>query len=121
MATQYGNRRRNKQQVFASGAAREAADAKDKQPQARNPNETPDARKVSEFHQNDDLDTSARAHHHTLGPNPYQASPGDHKHDGTDSPLILEGVTIAAAPAAYTQAWATSINAALVKLGAKVG
>lgn len=121
MATQYGNRRRNKQQIFASGAARDAAEAKDKQPVARNPNESAKTEQVAQFHQNDDLDTSQRAHHHTLGPSNYQAAPGDHKHDGTDSVLILDGTTIAAAPATYTQAWATSINAALVKLGAKVG
>lgn len=46
-------------------------------------------------HLDADTDTSITAIHHTLGPNPTQASPGSHRHDGTDSHKIkvtdLEG------------------------------
>lgn len=50
------------------------------------------AKEVNEFHQKDDLDSSHRAHHHTLGFGPNQASPGSHNHDGTTSPEIYLGV-----------------------------
>ena len=36
-------------------------------------------------HLNADTDSSITAIHHTLGPGEYQASPGSHRHDGTDS------------------------------------
>lgn len=32
-----------------------------------------------------DVDAGITAIHHTLGPSPFQASPGSHRHDGTDS------------------------------------
>lgn len=46
------------------------------------------AKEVNEFHQKDDLDSSHRAHHHTLGFGPNQAAPGNHTHDGVTSPPI---------------------------------
>lgn len=35
-----------------------------------------------------DTDSGITAIHHTLGPNAFQASPGSHRHDGTDSHRI---------------------------------
>lgn len=49
-----------------------------------NPN-TPNGEDVNSFHLNDDVDKSALSHHHTLGVGDTQASPGSHRHDGTDS------------------------------------
>lgn len=50
-------------------------------------------------HLDADTDTSITAIHHTLGPAPTQASPGSHRHDGTDSHKInvtdLEGTIVA--------------------------
>jgi len=43
---------------------------------------------VNAFHLNSDKDSSALALHHTLGLKPYQASPGNHTHDGKDSPQL---------------------------------
>lgn len=62
-----------------------------------NSNMRPEARVVNEFHTNDDADRDAAAHHHTLGPNANQASPGSHRHDGSDSVLLGAGITIAGA------------------------
>jgi len=36
-------------------------------------------------HLDADTDSSTTAIHHTLGSSPTQASPGSHRHDGTDS------------------------------------
>lgn len=47
------------------------------------PTPTPDD--VNTFHLNSDRDSSRNAQHHTLGIGPYQASPGNHRHDGRDS------------------------------------
>lgn len=43
---------------------------------------------VNALHINSDKDSSAQAQHHTLGIKPTQASPGNHTHNGTDSPRI---------------------------------
>lgn len=48
---------------------------------------------VLDFHRNDDLDTRAEAHHHTLGKASGQASPGYHTHDGQNSVAPLSGIT----------------------------
>jgi len=71
---------------------------------------------VDDFHQNSDLNARAEAQHHTLGPGPTQAAPGNHTHDGGDSSLILEGQTISGSRA--SDAWRISVNAILVRLGA---
>jgi hypothetical protein len=52
-------------------------------------NPKPPAQAVEDFHTNSDSDARAESQHHTLGPSPSQASPGDHTHDGGDSALIL--------------------------------
>jgi hypothetical protein len=48
---------------------------------------------VQDLHRNDDVDTRAEAHHHTLGNGRNQSSPGYHNHDGQNSSSILSGVT----------------------------
>ena len=83
---------------------------------ARDENPKPPAEEVNDFHSNSDVDTRAEAQHHTLGPNPNQASPGDHKHDGSDSPLILSGESVSGSR--NSDAWRLSVNAILVRLGA---
>lgn len=80
-------------------------------------NPKPDAQTVDDFHTNADVDSRTEALHHTLGPNPTQASPGDHTHDGGNSALILQGETISGSRA--TDAWRLSVNSILVRLGAE--
>jgi hypothetical protein len=80
------------------------------------PNPKPDAQTVDDFHANADTDTRGESLHHTLGPSPTQASPGDHLHDGGTSPLLLSGSTISGSRA--SDAYRLSINQILVKLGA---
>lgn len=48
----------------------------------------PNPEEVNEFHRYDDLDNAPESHHHTLGIDPNQASPGDHNHDGRNSKLL---------------------------------
>jgi hypothetical protein len=43
---------------------------------------------VNDFHLNSDRDSAKTAQHHTLGTDPYQASPGNHNHDGKNSARI---------------------------------
>lgn len=76
----------------------------------------PDPNTVREFHINSDLDSSGDAQHHTLGPGVNQAANGAHQHDGNDSALLLEGITITGAKG--TAACDSSIIAALMRLGA---
>ena len=79
-------------------------------------NPKPTAQAVADFHTNSDADSRAESLHHTLGPNPNQASSGDHTHDGGDSELLLLNETISGSRA--TDAWRLSVNAILVRLGA---
>lgn len=60
----------------------------------------PNPDQVNEFHRYDDSDNSPESHHHTLGVDPNQASPGDHNHDGRNSFLISD--QNAASPGANT-------------------
>lgn len=46
------------------------------------------ARDVDALHHNADTDQSRRALHHTLGNKGSQAAPGNHTHDGNDSPQL---------------------------------
>lgn len=82
----------------------------------RDENPKPPPQVVDDFHENSDLDSRAEAQHHTLGPNPNQAAPGDHIHDGGDSALLLEGQVISGSR--NSDAWRLSVNAILVRLGA---
>lgn len=45
------------------------------------------SKEVSDFHNNSDVDSSAKAQHHTLGVGPTQAAPGNHDHDDIYSKL----------------------------------
>jgi hypothetical protein len=74
------------------------------------------ALQVEELHTNSDVDARREAQHHTLGPGPTQAASGDHRHDGGDSALLLEGLTISGSRG--SDAWRLSINQILVRLGA---
>lgn len=49
---------------------------------------SPSSEEVNLFHLNSDKDSSALALHHTLGTGPSQAAPGNHNHDGKNSPKI---------------------------------
>ena len=82
----------------------------------RDENPKPPAQAVDDFHTNSDVDARAESQHHTLGPNPTQAAPGNHTHDGGDSELLLLNETISGSRA--TDAWRLSVNAILVRLGA---
>lgn len=82
----------------------------------RDENPKPPSQVVDDFHENSDLDARAESQHHTLGPNPTQAAPGNHTHDGGDSELLLVNETITGSRA--TDAWRLSVNAILVRLGA---
>jgi hypothetical protein len=76
----------------------------------------PTTEEVESFHTNSDVDLRAEAQHHTLGPAPAQAAPGNHNHDGGSSALILDGYAITGSRG--TDAWRQSVNALLVRLGA---
>ena len=76
----------------------------------------PTTEEVEDFHTNSDVDLRAEALHHTLGSNPSQASPGDHNHDGSNSALILDGLSITGSR--NSDAWRLSVNALLKRLGA---
>jgi len=79
-------------------------------------NPKPPAAVVDDFHTNSDLDSRAESQHHTLGPGPNQASPGNHRHDGGDSALLLENQFLTGSR--DSDAWRLSVNAILVRLGA---
>lgn len=49
----------------------------------------PTASEVLNLHRNSDLDKRRDAQHHSLGRTRYQASPGDHNHDGGSSSLLI--------------------------------
>ena len=55
---------------------------------------SPPPEEVSRFHARSDVDSSQTAQHHTLGVRHDQASPGDHKHEGQGSRMIMEGITV---------------------------
>ena len=76
----------------------------------------PTAREVEDFHENSDVDGRPESQHHTLGPGPNQAASGTHRHDGGESALLLEGLTITGSRA--SDAYRLSINQILVRLGA---
>lgn len=54
----------------------------------------PSAKEVDDFHTNSDVDQRAESLHHTLGPAPAQAAPGNHNHDGGTSAPLWEGDSI---------------------------
>jgi len=74
------------------------------------------AEQVEEIHKNDDVDVRRESHHHTLGPRGTQAAAGDHTHDGSNSSLLLSGLTVSGSRSS-SAAITPSIIAALVRLG----
>ena len=74
------------------------------------------AEQVEEIHRNDDVDVRKESHHHTLGPRGAQAAAGDHTHDGSNSSLLLSGMTISGSRSS-SAAILPSIIAGLVRLG----
>lgn len=76
----------------------------------------PTADAVDAFHMNSDVDLRPEAQHHTLGGTGNQAAAGDHRHDGSDSVLLLDGITIVGNTA---ETVINSMMTALVRLGAK--
>lgn len=105
MARAYGEAREERQDDNSSAAA-PTTDRK------------PDAQTVLDFHTHADTDTRDTAIHHTLGVSGTQASPGNHRHDGGDSVLLLEGMTITGNKANAVTVFPSIINA-LVRLGAR--
>lgn len=87
-------------------------------PLARNnaPVASPPARDVEKFHRNSDVDVRKESQHHTVGTGTTQAAAGSHRHDGTDSGLLLEGFTITGSRGTATAVG--SVISALVQLGA---
>ncbi len=110
MAKQYGAPDPAKPQY---GAAR-----KDQAPQPKDPDPSPSAQIVQQFHANASVDRRREDVHHTLGAQTTQASPGAHNHDGGDSVLLLDGFTLTGAKASPSTVLPSILNA-LVRLGAK--
>jgi len=54
----------------------------------------PPPKEVNLFHTRDDVDTATFAHHHTLGVLHYQASGGDHTHNGRNAKKIGTGFVV---------------------------
>lgn len=77
---------------------------------------SPDPMTVKLFHLYDDTDTESTSHHHTLGPGNNQAAAGSHVHNGSDSPLLFEGVIISGAKG--SNAALASVIALLTQQGA---
>lgn len=75
------------------------------------------AEDVEKLHLNADTDVRRESVHHTLGPRDTQAAPGGHKHDGSDSALLVEGMTISGQRSSSASIM-PSIIAILVRLGA---
>lgn len=71
---------------------------------------------VEALHQNDDVDVRRESHHHTLGPRGTQAAGGDHNHDGSNSSLLLSGMTISGSRSSSASILPSMI-AGLVRLG----
>lgn len=69
----------------SSGGGTAAGGGQSSNPLLPNPDE------VNQFHRYDDVDVDPVSHHHTLGIDPAQASPGDHTHDGRNSKQIGAG------------------------------
>lgn len=81
--------------------------------------EKPSTKEVQNFHTNADTDGSHKAIHHTLGPGINQAATGTHTHDGGNSKLLLEGVSLVGSRGG--NAALVSVISALVQLGATDG
>lgn len=88
------------------------------EPKPKKEDPTPNHRLVEQFHKNADTNTRKESIHHTLGPSPSQASPGDHNHEGGSSRKLLEGYNLSGSKTTPATMW-PSILQCLVRLGAK--
>lgn len=77
----------------------------------------PTSEQVQKIHEKSDKDGSPKSQHHTLGPGPNQASPGNHTHDGGASPYLLSSVTFTGSRATFSAIELQLMNA-LILLGA---
>ena len=116
MARQYGAPK----EKFPGQSQRGAgySERKDPAPEVKQTDASPPADIVASFHKNAAIDSRAEDIHHTVGPEPSQASPGNHTHNGSDGALLLEAYTITGSKANPTTVL-PSVIAALVRLGAK--
>lgn len=87
---------------------------KDPEPQVKEEDPTPPTETVELFHQNAQVDTRPEDIHHRLGGGENQAAAGNHKHNGTDSPLLGAGVTLTGAKGG--NAAVNSLVAAMVQM-----
>jgi hypothetical protein len=83
-----------------------------------NESQRPTAKQVAEMHTNSDVDMSAQSQHHTIGTGINQGASGAHKHDGSDSVRLGEGIIIAGSKGGNT-ALASAIAAMVQILGVK--
>lgn len=77
----------------------------------------PTAEQVQKFHEKSDKDGSPKSVHHTLGPGPNQASPGNHTHDGGASAYLLDQVTFTGSRGTFSAIEIQLVDA-LIRLGA---
>jgi hypothetical protein len=77
----------------------------------------PSAEQVQKIHEKSDKDNSAKSGHHSLGSQPYQASPGNHSHDGGASVQLLTNTTFTGSRA-NTALMITQLLAAFQSMGA---
>jgi len=80
------------------------------------PAKSPSPKEVGEFHRNSDKDTSDSALHHSLGLSAGQAARGAHDHNGQNSPLLWDGITITGSRSGAT---ASVLQQILIALSAK--
>lgn len=67
---------------------------RDQEPETKAPDKSPPNRTVEEFHKNASVDTRPEDIHHRLGNGQNQAAPGNHRHNGSDSEVLGEGIII---------------------------
>jgi hypothetical protein len=82
-----------------------------------NPKQYPTPEEVLDFHMLSDVDSKKDAQHHTIGAGPLQAAPGNHTHNGNDSPFLFDpSTTIATGDLSTTAGQRTAIKAILTAL-----
>ena len=68
--------------------------AKNPQGKTLDPERRLTAEEVYNIHRNADTDKTTKSIHHTLGGGRFQATPGDHTHDGGSSTQLWTGRTV---------------------------
>lgn len=115
MAKQYGAPDPNP--YAKKSAAGYGSDPTQQAPDVKQQDPSPPTGVVERFHKNAAVDSSKESIHHTIGNQPNQAASGSHNHNGSDSPLLLDGFTLTGSKGG--NAALSSVISALVKLGAK--